>query len=229
MRREEPDGRGHTRGPDGLGRGHAGACGPVGGGRAGSRTRLRGRRRRHSPLRRRSDVVEAWTTLAVAVLLFLGAPLAGVAAAWWAHDAARAVAAVERADRHRVPAEVVGRVPGSPTPARSGGEHTARAKVRWGGPGREARTAVARVPAAARHGDRLDVWLDSRGRAVPPPPDGTTVWQNTLTVGAAATGGTAALVLLVHSAVRRVALRRRLAEWEREWARLGPEWTRRRA
>ncbi|MFJ3334550.1 hypothetical protein [Streptomyces sp. NPDC086766] len=190
---------------------------------------MRGRCRRHNPLRRRSDVVEAWTTLAVAVLLFLGAPLAGVAAAWWAHDAARAVAAAERADRHRVRAEVVGRVPGSPSVAQSGGEHTVRAEVRWDEAGRQARTAVARVPAAARHGDRVDVWFDSRGRTVSSPPDATTVWQHTVTVGAAVTGGAVALVLLVHSAVRREALRRRLAEWEREWARLGPEWTRRRA
>lgn len=45
------------------------------------RTRMWGRRLRRNPLRRRSDVVEAWTVLAVAVLLLLGAPLLGAATA----------------------------------------------------------------------------------------------------------------------------------------------------
>jgi hypothetical protein len=64
------------------------------------RTRLRGWRRRRNPLRRRSDVVEAWTVLAVAVLLFVGAPLAGAAVGWWRYDNAQARAAAQRAERH---------------------------------------------------------------------------------------------------------------------------------
>ncbi len=72
------------------------------------RTRVRSRRRRQNPLRRRSDVVETWTALAVAVLLFFGAPLVGAAAGLWAHDQARTIATTERADRHRVHATVIG-------------------------------------------------------------------------------------------------------------------------
>lgn len=40
------------------------------------RTRVHGWRWRRNPLRRHSDVVEAWTALIVAVLLLVGAPLA---------------------------------------------------------------------------------------------------------------------------------------------------------
>jgi hypothetical protein len=36
-------------------------------------------------------------------------------------------------------------------------------------------------------------------------------------------------VLLGHAVLRRVALRHRLAEWDREWAWTGPEWSRRSA
>ncbi|CAM5660917.1 hypothetical protein SVIOM74S_05027 [Streptomyces violarus] len=46
-------------------------------------------------------------------------------------------------------------------------------------------------------------------------------------MGTCAAVGEVLVVLLGHSAVRRVALRRRLTEWEREWARTEPEWTRR--
>ncbi len=38
-----------------------------------------------------------------------------------------------------------------------------------------------------------------------------------------------ALVLLTSTVIRRVSLRHRLAEWERDWALTEPQWTRRRA
>jgi len=55
------------------------------------------------------------------------------------------------------------------------------------------------------------------------------VWQHTVTVGVWVAGGVAGLVLLASAVTRRVALRHRLAEWERDWALTEPEWTRRRA
>ncbi|PZT70117.1 hypothetical protein DN402_31085 [Streptomyces sp. SW4] len=193
------------------------------------RTRVRGWRWRRNPLRRRSDVVEAWTVLAVAVLLFVGAPLLGLAAAWWAHDEARAVAAEQRADRRQVRAEVVGRTPDTLPSVQSGGQYTYRATVRWTEPDGAERTTAARVPADARRGETVAVWLDSRGRNVPPPADTTTVWQHTLTIGVCTTAGTVLVVLAGRGAVRRVALRHRMAEWDRAWARVEPQWTHRRA
>ncbi|WP_030604735.1 hypothetical protein [Streptomyces fulvoviolaceus] len=193
------------------------------------RTRVRGWRWRRNPLRRRSDVVEAWTVLAVALLLLLGAPLAGAIAGWWAHGEARAVASEQRAESHRVRAEVVGRPPGSLPSVQAGREHSYRVTVRWTEPGGGARTATARVPAGTRQGEAVDVWFDSRGRSVPPPPTETAVWQHTLTIGACAAGGAVAVVLLGHSVARGAATRRRLTEWEREWALTEPQWTRRRA
>jgi hypothetical protein len=192
------------------------------------RTRVRGWRWRRNPLRRRSDVFEAWTVLVVAVLLFLGAPLAGAAAAWWAHDEARAVATAQRAERHRVRAEVVGKTPSALPTVEGGRQHAFRVSVRWTEPGAGPRTATARVPAGTRQGDVIDVWFDSTGRSVPPPPDETSVWQHTITIGACAAGGAAAVVLLGQSSVRAVAARHRMAEWEREWALTEPRWTHRR-
>ncbi|MEV1086149.1 hypothetical protein AB0I98_49510, partial [Streptomyces sp. NPDC050211] len=77
------------------------------------RTRVRGWRWRPSPLRRRSDIVEAWTVVVVAVLLFVGAPLAGAAPARWAGGGGRDTAAAQRAERRQVRAEVVGALSGS--------------------------------------------------------------------------------------------------------------------
>ncbi|MEU1178558.1 hypothetical protein ABZ464_13060 [Streptomyces sp. NPDC005820] len=192
------------------------------------RSRMRGWRWRKNPLRRRSDVVEAWTTLAVALLLLVAVPLAGAVAGLWAHDRAQTVAVQQRAERHRVRAEVVGRVPDHLPSADGVRERTYRVTVRWTPPGERTRTTEARVPEGTHKGDLVDVWFDARGHAVAPPSTGTAVWQHTLTMGACAAGGTAALVLLGHTVTRRVAMRHRLDEWDREWARTEPEWTRRR-
>ncbi|MGX4694009.1 Rv1733c family protein [Streptomyces sp. JNUCC 63] len=191
------------------------------------RTRVRGRR--HNPLRRRSDVVETWTAVLFAVLLFLGAPLLGAFTARWAHDETRAAQTAQRADRHRVHAEVVGRPPQRPPAVPNGGRHTCPVTVRWTEPGRAPRTDVALVPTGTRRGDTVPVWVDSRGHAVSAPPDETTVWQHTVALGACAAAVAATAVLLTRFVVRRVCLRRRMEEWGREWARTGPQWTRGRA
>jgi hypothetical protein len=138
------------------------------------------------------------------------------------------MAAEQRAERQRVRAEVVGRPPDS-LPTVHGREDSYRVAVRWTEPGEGTRTTTARVPAGTQQGDVVDVWFDARGRSVGPPADGTAVWQHTLTMGVAVAGGTSAVVLLGHAAVRRVAMRHRLDEWDREWARTGPEWSRRSA
>ncbi|MFI9248582.1 hypothetical protein [Streptomyces sp. NPDC053069] len=189
------------------------------------RTRVRGWRWRRNPLRRRSDLVEAWTVLIVAVLLFVVAPLAGVAAGLRAHDEARTLAAEQRAQRHQVRAQVIGDPPERVSAVQGDREHPYRAEVRWTEPGKGARTAWARVPAGTRTGDTVWVWFDARGRDVSPPAGDAAVWQHAVTVGVCAAGGAAAVVLLGHAVERRIALRHRLAEWEREWARTGPKWT----
>ncbi|MYR43010.1 DUF3592 domain-containing protein [Streptomyces sp. SID5910] len=192
------------------------------------RTRVRGWRWRRNPLRRRSDVVEAWTALVVAVLLIVGAPLLGAVAAVTAQGQAQKVAAQQRAERHRVQATVVDRTPASLSSVQTGGQ-TYQATVRWTTPGGDTRTTTSRVPAGARPGDVIGVWLDTRGRSVPPPAGDAAVWEHTVTVGAFTTLGAALTVLLGHCVVHRTALRRRMGEWERDWARTEPQWTHRRA
>ncbi|MFE7271354.1 hypothetical protein [Streptomyces sp. NPDC057623] len=190
---------------------------------------VRGRRLRRSPLRRRSDVVEARTLWAVVVLLLVLAPLVGVFTAWWADGSARATAREQRADRRPIQAEVIGRTSDALAMAHGGRQPSARTTVRWTEPDGDPRTATARVPAGTRSGDTVDVWLDSRGRSVAPPADSLAILQHTVTIGVCATACAVAVILLGHAVVRRTAMRRRLAEWEQEWAATEPQWTGRRA
>lgn len=164
----------------------------------------------------------------MAALLLLGAPLAGAVAGRWAHEDARATAAAQRADRHRVRAEVAGRAD-APLPSVQNTERKHRATVRWTAPDGTPRTSTALVPVGSNPGERVDVWLDSSGRLVQPPPGEATIWQHTVTIGACAAVGAAGLILLAHTMVRRRLERHRLAEWDREWARTEPEWSRREA
>ncbi|MER6033017.1 hypothetical protein ABT133_03725 [Streptomyces sp. NPDC001835] len=189
------------------------------------RTRVRGWRWRRNPLRRRSDVMEAWAVLVAAVLLFVVTPLAGTAAGLYAHDQARSRATALRAERHQVRATVTGDESARPRPVRGDRAHPYQAKVRWTEPGAGTRTAVARVPAGSRSGDLVTVWFDARGSAVAPPPNDVAVWQHTVMVGLCAAGGSAAVILLGYAVQRRAALHHRMDEWEREWARTGPRWT----
>lgn len=188
------------------------------------RGQMFGWRWRPNPLRRRSDVVEAWTVLLVAFLLVLGAPAAGVAVGRWAHGDAQAHAAAERAALDLVSAVVVENAPNAAPTAHGDKQPLYWVQARWTEPDGGSRTGEARVSAGTERGDRADVWLDPGGRSVQAPPTDAAVWQHALAMGTCATGGVVVIVLLGHFAVRRVAIRHRLAEWEREWARTGPDW-----
>ncbi len=193
------------------------------------RTRVRGWRWRRNPLRRRSDVVEAWMTLLVAVLLLVGAPLAGTAAGWWAYGNAHATQVAQRAQHHQVPAVLAEDAPAAGPTTQGGKQPLYQVKVRWTEPGKGTRTTVTEVPAGSRRGDHTEVWLDAKGHGVAPPPSDAAVWQHTLTAGVWAAGGVAGTVLLARAVLSRVAERHRMAEWEAEWARTGPDWRRRTA
>ncbi|BBC29920.1 hypothetical protein SGFS_012140 [Streptomyces graminofaciens] len=179
---------------------------------------------RHNPLRRRSDVVEAWTVLIVALLLFVCAPAAGILAGWAAHGGAQAEADARRAALDRVSAVITKDAPASMPSVESSKVPTYWTAARWTEPGGGTTTGEALVPAGTERGDRADVWLDERGRSVEPPPTDTAVWQHTLAMGTCATGGVVGAVLVTYFVVRRVAARHRLDEWEQEWARTGPDW-----
>ncbi|MCX4673694.1 hypothetical protein OG453_44885 [Streptomyces sp. NBC_01381] len=181
-----------------------------------------GWRWRRSPLRRRSDVVEAWTVLLLGAVTLFVAPLAGAFAGASTYDTLHAEAERQRTDGHVVRATLTEDAPA----ANSVDSWTLHpVKVRWNDRGGTAHTATARVEAGATSGSRADVWLDARGRGIAAPMTEDVQWGTAIAVGGAAsvlvwvfTGGA---WITVHAAVNR----RRMVEWERAWTRTEPQWT----
>jgi hypothetical protein len=188
--------------------------------------RVRLWRWRRNPLRRRSDLVEAWLRLVTVVLALLLGASAGAAAAG-AVDASLA----DRRERTRpvtaVLAEDTARGTSSPVTENGDGNGGVWAKVRWTAPDGTIRTGRAEVEPGSGAGSAVTVWTDPSGRLVAAPPAGAEAAFQTVMAGGTVTVTTGGLVLLCGRLVGARLQRRRLAEWEAEWRQVEPTWRRR--
>lgn len=178
---------------------------------------------RRNPLRRRSDVMEAWAGLAVAVVVAVGAPITGVAAANGMHDS------LEQAnhDRHHATAVLVHDAPSDARAHSDGLSPTqVRGDVRWHTADGGTRTAKVVVATGARAGSTLPVWLDGADRLTDPPLDALQTAVQTDIMGGGAAFGFCLVALASHRVVRAGLDRGRYARWQREWAQVGPQWSR---
>ncbi|MDH2387951.1 hypothetical protein QCN29_03935 [Streptomyces sp. HNM0663] len=186
------------------------------------------RRAAPNPLRRRCDVVEAWAAAVFAAALVAGAPAAGAAAGWMTYEHGRSAAAEQAAARHPVEGRLLEDAGAPQVSADRGGTAVESwAQVRWQEPGGKQTEGLIPVPEDATRGDRAVVWLDEQGRVTQPPDSGADVWASTIVVGTFAAGGAAALATGGRLWQHHAALRRRMAEWEADWAKTEPEWSRR--
>jgi hypothetical protein len=198
----------------------------------------RGWRWRRNPLRRRSDVVEAWLGVLTVLVLCL-VPLAG----WWAGQsvdrALQRVARTQRAERTLVPAIVLESPAASvateaPGASRASAVAAAAADsdprhgdvLHWIAPDHSAHTGTVPVGLEVWHGDRLLLWTDRAGVLVPPPLDDTTAGTHAVLAGVAAGAAAAGAVLMSRQLLVWRLMRRRMDSWEREWARVGQDWGR---
>ena len=180
---------------------------------------------RRSPLRRRSDVVEAWTVLVTWTLALLAGVLVG-------HSMAASVdenTAGRRASTHAVSAVLTENAADTASAKASGYDADAIwAKVRWTAADGSAHTGVTKVRPAGTAGTSVTVWTDDRsGDLVPGPPTASEARMEAAMAAALFGLSTAAIVLICGGLVRGRLERRRLAEWDAEWERLGPRWTKR--
>jgi hypothetical protein len=187
-----------------------------------------GWRWRRNPLRRRSDLAEAWLALVTTVLL-CATPLMG----WWAGQsvdrALQRVTRAEHAQRRLVPATVLDTPSAAPAVADKVGtaDPNRGDLLRWTSPDHKS-VYTATIPADIevwQHG-RIWLWTDRAGDLVPPPLDPETATTHAVLAGIAAGSAAAGFLLIVRQLLMWRLMSRRLAGWERDWARVGQDWGR---
>ncbi|QDQ09442.1 hypothetical protein [Streptomyces spectabilis] len=182
-----------------------------------------GRRWRHNPLRRRSDVVEAWIFLLAWAAGLAGGTAVGVVGAQAMDDAVERQRAARR-PVHAVLSET------APAGARDGDNGSrfdhVRAAVRWADGDGILHDGRASVRPGTRKGTTLTLWADAHGRLVSAPisrTDGTT----RVMVTGAGVASTTCLVFLAGGRVARLRVEQQATErWGQEWDQLGPQWGR---
>ncbi|WP_327358526.1 Rv1733c family protein [Streptomyces sp. NBC_01304] len=186
---------------------------------------------RHNPLCRRTDLVEAWVALAAAALIAVAAPLVGLATGARTQDALQQAVRDQHAERHQVRATVQRALPHHPVDSdpETSSEHDGRVRVvaNWTAPdgSRHSGTVAAHLR-GAESGDRFVLWTDAHGRVVARPLDSATAGTHAALAGIGAAVAAMAFVECARRTVVRRMVRGRFAEWDREWADVGPDWGR---
>ncbi|GHA48843.1 MULTISPECIES: Rv1733c family protein [Streptomyces] len=183
-------------------------------------TRVRLWRWRRNPLRRHSDVVEAWIVLAGWVL----ALVVGVVAGLWAAQVSESAFAARLTHVHPVSAVLTDDA--ARTPAAGSGYDDGRvwAAVRWTDQDGAAHTDRAKVLPGAPAGTRVTVWTNQADRIVSAPVTGAAADLQSALTGVLVAPAAGALVWGAGRLVRGRLIRRRLAEWDEEWRQIGPRW-----
>ncbi|MFF4500391.1 hypothetical protein [Streptomyces sp. NPDC001401] len=180
------------------------------------RTTVRWWRWRRNPLKRRSDVIEAWVVLAAWVLAVSVAVLAGlVTTGAVGRDLDR-----ERAERQEVSAVVTKDAADATPSAREARPPQAWATVRWTAPDGSTHTHRTQVPSGTRAGTHVVVWTDRHNNlASEPLAPADAIFRATLVGGLVAIGAGGA-VWGCGRITRGCLARQRLRHWDEEWERI---------
>ncbi|MFE6828410.1 hypothetical protein [Streptomyces sp. NPDC057690] len=181
---------------------------------------------RRNPLRRRTDLAQAW----IAVGLFLAVLPATPAAMFLIGDVAyrhhKETARHQAATRHHTPAVLVHDVPRHPEP----GSHEAKktlypATVRFTDSQGHPRTATADVEPAQTAGSTVHVWVNPDGKITDPPLTNEQVRNRTMVHAVLAALAVPLLGAAAYDYANRRLERHNLAQWDAAWADIAPRWT----
>lgn len=176
-----------------------------------------------NPLRRRSDVIEAWLApAAIVVFLALSPLVAGLAAMGVRAD--NAAAQHVQQSWHPVSAVLLRAAPGPEFSDGGANTWTVWAPARWTVSGRHYMGNIP-VPADSRAGSTQTVWLDHAGHVRAP---AMTASEISGAIGTGILLAVAALAVVIGVAARLAKWlldRRRIASWEAAWLSVGPRWS----
>jgi hypothetical protein len=184
---------------------------------------------RHNPLRRPTDLAEAWVALVALLLIAVAGPVVGCVVGAAAQDSLQRSVREQRHTRHLVTATVMRDLGEAPletdpdtTPAR---EIRRRVLADWTAPDGTHRHGPALADLKSPHtGAHFDLWTDAHGRITTRPLDSPTATTHAVLAGMGAALLTAGLV----EGGRRLTVwrmvRGRYARWDQAWDRAGPDW-----
>jgi hypothetical protein len=186
---------------------------------------------RHNPLRRTSDLVEAWVALVALLLILAVAPVIGSLVGGVAQDALQQSVRDQRAARHPVTATVVRKLNRSPldTDPESSSARDLRSRVLadWTAPDGSGHRSAALADLKSPHrGDHFKIWTDLHGQIVARPLDSTTATTHAVLAGFGAAMLTAGAVEGGRRLIVWRMVRRRYSRWDQAWDRAGPDWGR---
>jgi len=176
---------------------------------------------RGNPLRRPVDRKEARLIVGLLVIFLLASPLVAVLGAHLSYAASLRDMHAQRSWRE-VTATLVENATGSS--ATTGDAWAPVAEARWTAPDGRARHGILAVDGSARAGQHIAIWVDGAGRPTmsPIPKIGAVV--SAVTIGLAAAGFLALLLILAGWLMRLALNRRRLADWDTGWSTVEPRW-----
>jgi hypothetical protein len=174
-----------------------------------------------NPLRRRTDKIAACLAALLVAVFLAGAPVVSMVAI----DASGRIAGGQQARSWRQVSAVVQQAAPTPPAWELSGYSWVRA--RWTAPDGQARAGQVPVSTAVAAGQTVRVWVNAAGTPTGPPPNPAAVVADQAAAALVALVVLAITLLCLTCAVRWALDRHRRANWEAEWAAVGPQWTRR--
>ncbi|MDF3149641.1 MULTISPECIES: hypothetical protein [unclassified Streptomyces] len=186
---------------------------------------------RHNPLRRATDLAEAWVALGALLLILVVTPFVGALVGGTAQGVLQKSVREQRASRHLVTATVVRKAEGSSLDtdpeATTGRDLRTRVVADWTAPdGSRHQGSVMASLDTPEPGDRFTIWTDRQGRPVARPLDSATAATHAVLAGFGAALLAAGLVEGSRRMVVWRMVRRRYARWDQAWDKAGPDWGR---
>lgn len=183
---------------------------------------------RNNPLRRATDLAEAWVALVALALIVVAAPVIGALVGVVAEDSLQRSVHAQHLTRRLVTATVQRKLAGAPldySPDTTAHDERSRVLATWTAPDGTRHHGTVLAPLDSPHaGDHFGLWTDLHGHIAIRPLDSATATTHAILAGI----GAAMLVAGVVEGIRRLVVwrmvRRRYARWDQAWDRAGPDW-----
>lgn len=176
-----------------------------------------------NPLRRKTDRLEAWTGLALLLMLVVLTPLAAWYTGWESYRHGTRTERIERSTRQQTDARILTAASYRSLPTGTLLKPVAQAS--WTAPDGTTRSGPIRVTANSHPGSVQRIWTDLAGNIVASPRRQAETVADMAFSAALTALAIVTAVLIVRRVVRSRLDHHRFALWQQEWERIGPQWS----